>query len=82
MWVVTNEPDAPQLFRVDQDLHGELTLADPSFLTTISPELWLPLSFTGEKLQVQLSESAAADLIMKPCVPEYKSIGNNLTLRY
>ena len=35
------------------------------FLPTIPPELWVPFSFLGEeRLQVQFSEAAAADLVM------------------
>ena len=41
----------------------------PSFLRTIPPGLWTPLSFLGEgKLQVQISEIAATELDMKSCV--------------
>lgn len=47
------------------------TFAVPSFLRTIPPELWMPLSFLGEgKLQVQISDEAATDLDMKWCVLE------------
>jgi hypothetical protein len=53
-----------------------------SFLPTIPPEPWIPLSFLGEeKLQVQVSDTAATDLDMKSCVLEQESIGHELTLR-
>ena len=39
------------------------------FLSTIPHEPWISLSFLGEeKLQVQISETAATDLAMKACV--------------
>ena len=42
----------------------------PFFQPTIPPELRIPLSFLGEeKLQVQPSETDAADLVMTACVP-------------
>ena len=53
-----------------------------SCLPTIPPEPWIPLSFLGEeKLQVQVSDTAATDLDMKSCVLEQESIGHKLTLR-
>ena len=43
----------------------------PFFLPTVPRETWISLSFLGEeKLQVQLSETAATDLAMKACVSE------------
>jgi hypothetical protein len=53
------------------------------FLPTIPHEPWISLSFLGEeKLQVQISETAATDLTMKACVLEQESIDHKLTLRY
>jgi hypothetical protein len=48
------------------------TFTVPSFFQpTIPPELRIPLSPLGEeKLQVQLSETEAADLVMTACVPQ------------
>jgi hypothetical protein len=41
------------------------------FLPTLLPEPWIPLSFLGEeRLQVQISDTAATDLDMKWCVLE------------
>ena len=41
----------------------------PPSLPALSPVLWIPLSFFGEeRFQVQMSDTAAADLDMKSCV--------------
>jgi hypothetical protein len=82
--LVTDELSALQVFKVDRVPQGHLyeprispgtnlhLSVISSFLPpTISPEPWVPLSFQGgEKLQVQISDTAASDLDMGSCVFE------------
>ena len=57
--------------RVPLDTSKSTFTIPSSFLPTIPPEPWIPLSFLGEeKLQVQVSDTAATDLDMKSCVLE------------
>jgi hypothetical protein len=68
--------------RVSPDTSPSI-FAVPSFSSTITPEPWIPLSFLeGEKLQVQISDAATTELVMKSCVLEQEPIGHKLTLRY
>jgi hypothetical protein len=59
------------------------TFTAPSFpLSIIPPELWMPLLNLGEeKLQVQISDTAATELDMRSCVLGCQSINHKLTLR-
>ena len=55
---------------VPLDMSPSASALSSCFLPTLPPELRIPLSFSGEeKLQVQLSETDAADLVMTACVP-------------
>ena len=68
--------------RVSPDTSPSI-FAVPSFSSTITPEPWIPLSFLGgEKLQVQISDAATTELVMKSCVLEQEPIDHKLTLRY
>jgi hypothetical protein len=54
---------------VPLDTSPSASAVSSCFLPTIPPELRMTLSFLGEeKLQVQLSETDAADLVMTACV--------------
>ena len=56
---------------VSQDTSPPVFTVPSFFLPTLRPEPWIPLSSLGEeKLQVQISDMAAADLDMISCVLE------------
>jgi hypothetical protein len=68
--------------RVSPDTDPSI-FAVPSFSSTITPEPWIQLSsLGGEKLQVQISDAATTELVMKSCVLKQEPTDHKLTLRY